>query len=116
MCAYAHIHQRQPHTIHRHRKCVTGIEQTWSARSLPGLKITTYNSIPSTKVTSTQALTRTHTATIHKKNNKEKVDKQYHYKYISDIQETTGHVAEKSDPQIPQTLLLSTIITFYVII
>jgi hypothetical protein len=44
-------------------------------------------------------ITRTHTATIHKKNNKEKVDKQYHYKYISDIQETTGHVAAKSDPQ-----------------
>jgi hypothetical protein len=39
-------------------------------------------------------ITRTHTVTIHK-NNKEKVDKQYHYKYISYIQETTGHVARK---------------------
>jgi len=40
-------------------------------------------------------ITRTRTATIHKKNNNEKVGKQYHYKYISYIQETTGHVAEK---------------------
>jgi hypothetical protein len=49
--------------------------------------------------------TRTHTATIHKKNNKEKVDRQYHYNHNSAIQETTGHVAEKSDPQNPQLLV-----------
>jgi len=69
------------------------MEQKWSARSLPGLKITTYNSIPCTKVTSTWALPE-HIVTIYK-NNKEKVDKQYHYKYISYIRETTRHVAEK---------------------
>jgi hypothetical protein len=52
-----HAHtQAASYPIHRHRKCVTGIEQKWSERSLLGLKITIYNSIPCTTVTSTRAL------------------------------------------------------------
>jgi hypothetical protein len=56
-CTHTPAHSHAHHTcaqahIHTH----IDIEQNWSARSLPGLNITTHHSIPCHKISSTRAL------------------------------------------------------------